>query len=85
MSKILWLFDGEQCNKVKAGLWGYNFDVEIWSSHYIKFGANLSAIRSVRLTEEVRNGTVMKISADSDPLAAGEVIRARLGPDNTPG
>jgi hypothetical protein len=60
----------------------------------MKFGANLPAIRSVRLTEEVLDGTVTeKIQwlselAAGDPHAwihTGKVIHDHLCPDNTSG
>jgi hypothetical protein len=64
---------GAQCSKVGVGLSGYNFAIELWSSHHSKLGENLPQTWSVRLTEGVRNGTVTKISADSDPLAVGDL------------
>jgi hypothetical protein len=60
----------------------------------MKFGANLPAIRSVRLTEEVLDGTVTKKIGWFSELAAGdprawihatEVIRAHWCPDNSSG
>jgi hypothetical protein len=60
----------------------------------MKFGANLPAIRSVTLTEEVLDGTVTKKIhwfselAAGDPrvwIYAGEVILAHLCPDNASG
>jgi hypothetical protein len=34
-------FVGAQCNKVRAGLLGFDFDVEYWLGHHIKYGAKL--------------------------------------------
>jgi hypothetical protein len=70
---------GAQCSKVGVGLSGYNFAAELWSSHHSKLGENLPQTWSATLTEGVRNGTITKISVDSDPLAASDlctVIRA---------
>jgi hypothetical protein len=30
---------GAQCNKVRAGLSGFDFDAEYWLSHHIKYRA----------------------------------------------
>jgi hypothetical protein len=76
---------GEQCSKVGVGLLGYNFAAELWSSHHSKLGENLPQTWSVRLTEGDCNGTVTKISTDSDPLAVGDlcaVIRVLWWGDN---
>jgi hypothetical protein len=51
----------------------------------MKFGANLPAIRSVRLTEEVLDGTTTEKICRFSELATGKVIRAHLCPDNASG
>jgi hypothetical protein len=43
---------GAQCNKVKAGLLGFNFDAEWWLGHHIKYGANWPQTCSVSCSEE---------------------------------
>jgi hypothetical protein len=66
---------GAQCSKVRAGLLGYNFAAEHWSSYHTKLGGNSPQTWSVRLTEEYSDGTVArKIYWLSEP-AAGDPAR----------
>jgi hypothetical protein len=62
---IQWVFDQEPYNKVEAGILGNKFYVVGLAVCHMKIWERSSSNRSVRRTEEDRNGTVAEKISDS--------------------